>query len=923
MKNGIIFLCFGLLTIFPGASAAASVIIVEPPFEPQPPSPHYSVTTSASPETGGRTDVIELLPDFTNVAVARVRVSATPNPGYAFSNWTENGETVSSVPGFAFTVERDRNLVANFVERGMPHGTNYGWDHRFVPPGGVVGTVLATAVRGADLYVGGAFSWAGGSNIHNLARWDGTRWHDVGGGLNGPVYALLFRGRNLYVGGQFTQAGSIPATNIAKWNGNKWEALGPGLSGAPNSVIGPAAVLALAADGKNLFVGGGFESAGELSVANVAKWNGSRWSALGDGVSDSAGAASNAAVYSIAIRGPQVYAGGRFDRAGSTETKNVALWQRSRWRGLQAGVRGPSPTFQFWNPGDPGRVYSLAFVGSTLFVGGEFTEAGGTNVPGWPPVFAYPTNVIYLSNVFVEPVLTIDGPAVPFPFPGSTSFVGSIPVRNFAAWSGSSWAATDQFDGTVHKLLSVGENLYACGEFNNVNGITMSRIAKRSSPTRGGVLSRIDPAVREGLRNLGFLSLTNPAAYWAPLSTGFDGVPVTMAIQGRSVFAAGDFARAGDVPAISVAKWNGTAWCNLGDPAGNSLFGDPTGATIVANWDGCYVFGSFSAAGNLPVSSATLWDGEQWSGLGNGLANATLPLKAAAVASGVYLSGPFSIPGFDLSWPLIFWQGLAQWENDQWIGLGASSPRSFRILTSADSAFYALAIPTGWNATTTSLEKWDGLEWTAIPHPPSPPPPPFVWSGDSPSPNYEVAAADDNSLYLLTEGTSIKKWDGSGWSTLPGSFSTDRTTGLFQTPAPATISTMIVHQGQLHVAGDFVRIDGQIITNFARWNGSTWTSVGDAFTSSSDRITSMAKSGGTLYVAGNFQSIGGQNARHVAKWNGTGWTALGEGLSNGFSEVSSVSLAAFGNRLYVVGNFKVAGGKPSQGFAVWTDPIEN
>ena len=42
-------------------------------------------------------------------------VTATPNPGYDFANWTENGTVVSSSPSYTFIVNDDRDLVANFA----------------------------------------------------------------------------------------------------------------------------------------------------------------------------------------------------------------------------------------------------------------------------------------------------------------------------------------------------------------------------------------------------------------------------------------------------------------------------------------------------------------------------------------------------------------------------------------------------------------------------------------------------------------------------------------------------------------------------------------------------------------------------------------------------------------------------------------
>ncbi len=45
-----------------------------------------------------------------------VSLLATENPGYTFTGWTENGVDVASTPGYVFTANTARTLVANFIE---------------------------------------------------------------------------------------------------------------------------------------------------------------------------------------------------------------------------------------------------------------------------------------------------------------------------------------------------------------------------------------------------------------------------------------------------------------------------------------------------------------------------------------------------------------------------------------------------------------------------------------------------------------------------------------------------------------------------------------------------------------------------------------------------------------------------------------
>src|SRR5437867_8965131 len=103
----------------------------------------------------------------------------------------------------------------------------------------------------------------------------GIMWADDAGFIGGAVSDLAVSGSDLYAGGNFTSAGGLPAANIAKWNGSSWSALGSGMNDS---------VHAVAVSGDNLYAGGDFSEAGGRDALHIAKWKGSDWNAVGSGI---------------------------------------------------------------------------------------------------------------------------------------------------------------------------------------------------------------------------------------------------------------------------------------------------------------------------------------------------------------------------------------------------------------------------------------------------------------------------------------------------------------------------------------------------------------------------------------------------------------------------------------------------------------
>ena len=73
--------------------------------------PTNTVSISLSPPNGGLAEG-----GGTFISATNVTVSATPNPGYTFLQWTEGDTVVSTSSNYSFTAATNRDLVANFTQ---------------------------------------------------------------------------------------------------------------------------------------------------------------------------------------------------------------------------------------------------------------------------------------------------------------------------------------------------------------------------------------------------------------------------------------------------------------------------------------------------------------------------------------------------------------------------------------------------------------------------------------------------------------------------------------------------------------------------------------------------------------------------------------------------------------------------------------
>ncbi len=156
-------------------------------------------------------------------------------------------------------------------------------------------------------YAGGSFTASGATTLNRIAQWNGSAWVPLGTGLNGNVFALRAYNGALYAGGNFTTAnGNVDCGGLARWTGSVWQAVGGHFLGIVN---------ALEVYNNELIIVGQYP--GIASSPNVAKYNGTSYSTLGTGGTDSP-------VYSLGVFNNTLYVGGNFGHAGGIVCRGLA-----------------------------------------------------------------------------------------------------------------------------------------------------------------------------------------------------------------------------------------------------------------------------------------------------------------------------------------------------------------------------------------------------------------------------------------------------------------------------------------------------------------------------------------------------------------------------------------------------------------------
>ena len=102
-----------------------------------------------------------------------------------------------------------------------------------------------------------------------------------------------------------------------------------------------------------------------------------------------------------------------------------------------------------------------------------------------------------------------------------------------------------------------------------------------------------------------------------------------------------------------------------------------------------------------------------------------------------------------------------------------------------------------------------------------------------------------------------------------------------------------VYNNDLIVGGNFDSAGGIPATNIARFDGTSWHSLGAGLDGAEPPgiayCSALAIYNGDLIAGGKFQTAGGTTATNIARWNGTSWSPMGAGVGNPLAILGGVS----------------------------------
>lgn len=329
---------------------------------------------------------------------------------------------------------------------------------------------------------------------------------------------------------------------------------------------------------------------------------------------------------------------------------------------------------------------------------------------------------------------------------------------------------------------------------------------------------------------------------------GYAGITAVLSVaatpDGR-LFAGGQFRRDVGAPADYVAMWDGTNWTPVGEGLNSSVH------ALTVTPDGLLIAGGyFSVPSSSGPTAIAGWNGTNWAALDGGPFSGGTFKHVTALAAlpdgSIVAAGKYSDDNLEIS------ADLAMWDGDGWASTGYGGGDVYSLSASA-SADLVVGSDLG-GGSQVHVRSSDG-QWAPIRVP-------FEFGRA-----YAVRYLGDGSLVGCFAPSSVNypyhivmKWNGSAWDPI----------GPVRRRADAyAIAEM--SDGRLVIGGNENLLE--------QWNTDHWAPLGDGF--SHDLYAVVARPGGGAYVGGKFRWVHGHNASGAAAWDTDDWQALGDAMNPG------------------------------------------
>ena len=287
------------------------------------------------------------------------------------------------------------------------------------------------------------------------------------------VDAIALAGDRLYVGGHYNKIGGKSRMSLAALNAATGAVLDTTFNITDASDL-PGDVFALEPGaGNTVYVGGDFDKAAGTARANLTRFN-SNGTLFGDGLS---AAQPDGTVHALHLAGSFLYVGGEFTKLGPSNGGKLRRYNAS----LGTSDSG-------WLPGPDNRVRDIDSGDGKIFFTGGFGQVAGIGRPGaaavntsnaalaaWNPGASGTVNAVGLTSV--NAVEVIGSTAY---VGGNFSFAGGELRDAFVALdlaNGSANSVTPSVGGPVNALAELGGRVFVGGNFVSTGGARRRHLA--------------------------------------------------------------------------------------------------------------------------------------------------------------------------------------------------------------------------------------------------------------------------------------------------------------------------------------------------------------------------------------------------------------------------------------------------------------